>query len=190
MSGQRLRLALIVGSTREGRFGPVVARWFEGRVRSRDDYDVDLIDLADERLPDRLSSNPPSAVAAVGARLAVADAVVIVTPEYNHSVPGSLKSAIDWYSAEWQAKPVGFVSYGGMSGGLRAVEHLRQIFAELHAVTIRDTVSFHGAAWQFEADGEPKAPDQSAGAAARLLDQLAWWARALRDARQRHAYVG
>jgi NAD(P)H-dependent FMN reductase len=189
MAGERLRLALIVGSTREGRFGPTVARWFADRVTARDDYEIDQIDLADARLPDVLSSSPPAVVAAVGARLAAADAVVIVTPEYNHSVPGPLKSAIDWYSAEWQAKPVGFVSYGGMAGGLRAVEHLRQIFAELHAVTIRDTVSFHGAAWQFAADGQPKAFEATSAAAARMLDQLAWWADALRRARQRQAYA-
>ena len=72
---------------------------------------------------------------------------MIVTPEYNHSFPASLKNTIDWFDSEWHAKPVGFVSYGGMAGGQRAVEHLRQVFAELHAVTVRDTLSFH-MAWE------------------------------------------
>ncbi len=77
-------------------------------------------------------------------RFAAADAFVIVTPEYNHSFPTPLKTAIDWHSTQWHAKPVSFVSYGGASGGLRAVEHLRQAFAEVHAVTVRNSISFHG----------------------------------------------
>ena len=88
-------------------------------------------------------------------RLAAADAFVVVTPEYNHSYPAPVKTLIDWHFTEWQAKPVGFVSYGGMSGGLRAVEHLRGVFAELHAVTVRDTVSFHGAWDRFGPDAPP-----------------------------------
>jgi hypothetical protein len=82
-----------------------------------------------------------------------ADAFVVVTPEYNHSYPASLKHAIDMAHGEWNTKPVAFVSYGGISGGLRAVEALRLVFAELHATTIRDTVSFHGGA------GSPARPD-------------------------------
>ena len=68
-----------------------------------------------------------------------------MTPEYNHSFPAALKNVIDWHGPQWHVKPVGFVSYGGISGGLRAVEQLRLVFAELHAVGIRDTVSFHSA---------------------------------------------
>lgn len=80
--------------------------------------------------------------------------------------------AIDSAGAEWHAKPVGFVSYGGMSGGLRAVEQLRTVFAELHAVTVRETVSFHGAWAAFGDDGEPLDADRTAAAATTLLDQL------------------
>ncbi len=69
--------------------------------------------------------------------------VVVVTPEYNHGYPASLKQAIDIPHAEWQRKAVGFVSYGGLAGGMRAVEQLRQVFAELHCTTVRETVSFH-----------------------------------------------
>jgi NAD(P)H-dependent FMN reductase len=122
-------------------------------------------------------------------RLTTADAFVVVTPEYNHSFPASLKNAIDWHFTQWQAKPVGFVSYGGMSGGLRAVEHLRQVFAELHAVTVRDTVSFHGAWAQFDAEGRPKELSACNAAAKTMLDQLAWWGHALRSARSERPYV-
>src|SRR5262245_18097582 len=139
----RLLLTIITGSTRQGRFAPTVAGWFASQAGRRDDMTVDLIDLAEARLPDVLSDKPAPEVAAITPRLANADAFVVVIPEYNHSFPAPLKNASDWHFKEWRAKPVGFVSYGGISGGLRAVEQLRQVFAELHAVTVRDTVSFH-----------------------------------------------
>jgi NAD(P)H-dependent FMN reductase len=193
MSESPLRLALIVGSTREGRFGPTVAAWFAEQAAPRQDIVVDVIDLAQARLPAHLTGAPGEeearSLAAVSERLARADGFVVVTPEYNHSYPASLKSAIDWHFTEWQAKPVGFISYGGVSGGLRAVEHLRQVFAELHAITIRDTVSFHGAAYQFTPDGRPKDPAPCEAAAALLLDRFVWWARALRSARSHHPYA-
>ncbi|MFH8366441.1 NADPH-dependent FMN reductase [Streptomyces sp. NPDC018031] len=187
-----LRLAVIVGSTRDGRFGPTVADWFAERARIHGDLEVDVVDLAETPLPDRLSGRPgPEAAAALEAvspRLAAADAFVVITPEYNHSYPASLKNAIDWHFTEWQAKPVGFVSYGGLSGGLRAVEHLRPVFSELHAVTVRETVSFHTAWERFGTDGQPLEADAANGAAKTLLDQLTWFGRALRTARATHPY--
>jgi NAD(P)H-dependent FMN reductase len=114
---------------------------------------------------------------------------VVVTPEYNHGYPASLKQAIDLGGREWWAKPVAFVSYGGISGGLRAVEQLRQVFAELHAVTVRDTVSFHGAHGCFDDSGSPRDPSGRNAAAKTMLDQLAWWAYALRDARAVRPYA-
>ncbi|MFC0602725.1 NADPH-dependent FMN reductase [Streptomyces palmae] len=191
-SSSPLRLAVIVGSTREGRFGPVVANWFTERARVHGDMDVDVIDLAETELPARLSHTPdPEAAAALGAlspRLAAADAFVVITPEYNHSYPASLKTAIDWFRDEWQAKPVGFVSYGGLSGGLRAVEHLRPVFAELHTVTVRETVSFHTAWNRFDENGHPLDEAGANGAAKTMLDQIAWWAQALRTARAVRPY--
>lgn len=196
MSEAPVRVAVIVGSVREGRFGPVVADWLAGVAGEHGGFEVDVVDLAELRLPLAFPAfgSAPSAsvvaeVAKVTPRLLAADAFVVVTPEYNHSYPASLKNAIDWHRAEWTAKPVAFVSYGGMSGGLRAVEHLRAVFAELHAVTIRDTVSFHGAHTRFGADGIPK--DDSAAIAAKvMLDQLGWWARSLADARTARPYPG
>jgi len=184
----RLHLAIIIGSTRKGRFAPTVAGWFAGQAERRDDMAVDVIDLAGAQLPDVLSDKPGPQVSAVTPRLAAADAFVVVTPEYNHSFPAPLKNAIDWHFKEWQAKPVGFVSYGGLGGGLRAVEQLRQVFAELHAVTVRDTVSFHEVWAQFDSDGRPKDPGVCERAAKSMLDQLAWWADALREARTRRSY--
>ncbi|MDP9850128.1 NADPH-dependent FMN reductase [Streptosporangium lutulentum] len=190
-----LRVAVIVGSTRDGRFGPVVANWLLTHLAHREDMTVDLVDLAETPLPTVFPAfGQPAApgtaelLAAVSPRLAAADAFVIVTPEYNHSFPASLKNAIDWHNKEWHAKPVGFVSYGGLSGGLRAVEQLRVVLAELHAVTVRDTVSFHGAWTCFDADGTVKDPAGDT-AAKTMLDQLAWWAHALRDAKALRPYA-
>ncbi|WP_326558372.1 NADPH-dependent FMN reductase [Micromonospora sp. NBC_01796] len=189
-----LRVAVIIGSNREGRFGPTAARWFASHAELRDDLTVDLVDLAETPLPTALTNNPTAELAEVlgglTKRLDLADAFVVVTPEYNHSYPASLKAAIDWHFTQWQAKPVGFVSYGGLSGGLRAVEHLRQVFAELHAVTVRETVSFHGAWARFGPDGQPKDPEACTAAATAMLDQLLWWGEALRDARTRSPYAG
>ncbi|MFD9032216.1 NADPH-dependent FMN reductase [Streptomyces sp. NPDC059567] len=188
-----LRLAVIVASNREGRFGPVVADWFLGRTVERDDFAVDVVDLAEVDLPTSLSYNPDPAVrdelAKVSPVLAAADAFVVLTPEYNHSFPASLKSLIDWHGSEWHAKPVGFVSYGGMSGGLRAVEQLRQVYAEMHAVTVRDTVSFHNAHGHFDEDGRHKDPTRPDAAAKSMLDQIAWWAHALRNAKSIRPYA-
>lgn len=189
-----LKLAVIMGSNREGRFGPVVCDWFVSRAAGRADFTVELIDLADTDLPTALSFSPSVPVrdqlGKVTDRLAWADAFVVVTPEYNHSYPASLKTLIDWHFGEWQAKPVGFVSYGGISGGLRAVEHLRQVFAELHAVAVRDTVSFHHAGALFDEQGRHRDPDGATAAATAMLDQIAWWGLALRDAKTARAYAG
>jgi len=191
----RLQVAVIIGSTRGGRFGPVVANWLLGHIAQRADMAVDLVDLAETPLPTVLPAfgEPPAEgslelLRRISPRLAAADAFVIVTPEYNHSFPAPLKNAIDWHNREWHAKPVGFVSYGGLSGGLRAVEQLRVVLAELHAVTIRNTVSFHDYGGKFDADGKATDPAGD-GAAKSMLDQLAWWAHALRDAKRVRPYA-
>jgi NAD(P)H-dependent FMN reductase len=183
MSAQPIRVALIVGSTRDGRFGHVIGAWFARRALRRDDIDLDVIDLVDIELPGRHTRERSTAVEEFIARLDRADAFVVVTPEYNHSYPASLKHAIDLLKTEWARKPVGFVSYGGLSGGLRAVEHLRQVFAELHTMTVRDTVSFHGAFQLFDEGGTLREPAMANLAATTMLDDLVWWAGALRDAK-------
>ncbi|WP_406268847.1 NAD(P)H-dependent oxidoreductase [Nocardia sp. NBC_00881] len=194
MSPVTIRLAIVIGSVREGRFAPTVATWFAAQARLRDDLDIDVIDLAEVPLGSTApSTSPPvqvrQALNQLTPRLAAADAFVIVTPEYNHSYPAALKNAIDWHGPQFHAKPVAFVSYGGMSGGLRAVEHLRLVFAELHAVTTRDTVSFHGAWRQFDEEGELEEPEAATIAAKTLLDQVIWWAHALRDAKAARPYA-
>jgi NAD(P)H-dependent FMN reductase len=189
-----VRVAVVVGSNREGRFGPVVAEWLLGRVRERTDLVPEVVDVADVRLPTALTHSPSAeasaALAGVTPALAAADAFVVLTPEYNHSFPAALKNLIDWHYTEWRAKPVALVSYGGLAGGLRASEHLRQVFAELHAVTVRDTVSFHNASAAFDEEGALRDPAPATAAAKLMLDQLVWWARSLREAKERRPYGG
>ncbi|MFI7499753.1 NADPH-dependent FMN reductase [Streptomyces sp. NPDC049687] len=192
-----LRVAVVVASVREGRQGRRVAEWFLGTAAGRDDLDLDVVDLADVDLPlvmpgwgGTASPEAAAALAEVSPRLAAADAFVVVTPEYNHSFPAALKNFIDWHHPQWQAKPVGFVSYGGLAGGVRAVEQLRQVFAELHATTVRDSVSLHGPWSGLGEDGRPRDATVCEGAAKGMLGQLTWWGRALRAARRAHPYQG
>ncbi|ACU74792.1 NADPH-dependent FMN reductase [Catenulispora acidiphila DSM 44928] len=187
-----LRVAVIIGSTRAGRFAPTVADWFlAGAAEHRPDLVFDLIDLAEADLPLTMTGfgQPrPEAVAALAPRLVDADAFVVVTPEYNHSFPAVLKSAIDWYHGEWSRKPVAFISYGGVSGGLRAVQQLRHVFIELSAVPIRDTISFTEYWNQFAEDQSwPRPSENRDKALVSLLDQLVWTATTLRAGRRREA---
>jgi NAD(P)H-dependent FMN reductase len=180
----RLRLAVLVGSTRDGRRGRDVADWYVATIAGDDRVTVDVVDLADIDLPDHYTFRAEDGVAELRARLDQADAFVVVTPEYNHSYPASLKEAIDYAKSEWFRKAIAFVSYGGVSGGLRAVEHLRGVFAELHAVGTRESVSFHGPFNDFGSDG-PSDPESASQAVTVQLDDLVWWATTLRSGRDR-----
>lgn len=184
-----VRTVLIVSSTRQGRLGPTIAEWVMGEARQREDLDVEVVDLAEAMLPATLTDEPDESVQRFAATIDAADAFVIVVPEYNQGYPASLKQAIDWLYAEWAAKPVALVTYGGISGGLRAGAQLRQVFAEVHAVVVRDTVSFHDAHLGFAADGAPKDLEAVRQATTVLFDRLVWWGRGLRDARTSRPYA-
>lgn len=192
------KLVVIVGSAREGRFGPVVAGWVADQVRAHGGFELAIVDVAGTDVPLALPAAPPKfagddyprpdGMREVTARLADADAFLVVTPEYNHSYPASLKALVDWHFTQWTAKPVGFVSYGGAAGGRHAVLHLENVFTELHAVTIRDGLAFpnYFTGWRDGAPLDAAAP----GHAKTLLEQLGWWARALRAARATEPYPG
>ncbi|WMX46949.1 NADPH-dependent FMN reductase [Streptomyces roseicoloratus] len=185
-----LRVVVLVGSVRDGSTAPAIAAWFTGVAEQYGGLELDVLDLAGVDLPLAMpawgglpSDRATAALDGVTPRLAAADAFVVVTPEYNHSFPAALKNVIDWHRPEWPAKPVGFVSYGGIGGGLRAVEQLRLVFAEMHATTVRDSVSLHGPWSAFGEDGAPRDAAVTEGAAKGMLGQLVWWGRALRTAR-------
>ncbi len=182
------RLAVIIGSVRKDRIGPTVAAWFLDCARAGTDAIIDVIDLADLDLPDDLGGGGDAG--GFARRIDHADAIVVITPEYNRGYPGALKTAIDSVLPEWRAKPVGFISYGGISGGLRSVEQLRLVFAELHMVTVQAAVSFPHVWDQFDENGRLLQPKHPGSAANALLRQLAWWAQTLRAGKARQPYVG
>ncbi len=157
---RKIELALIYGSTREGRFCDTVGPWVRSQIEALAGLVPDLID------PARVGLASTEERLDLKRRIDRAEAFVVVTPEYNHSYPAPLKALIDSVHAEWRAKPVAFVSYGGVSGGLRAVEHLRLVFAELHAVGIRDGVELRQrppAVRRRGSAGEPRAGAKSHG---------------------------
>ncbi|MFI5834991.1 NADPH-dependent FMN reductase [Micromonospora sp. NPDC051300] len=180
-----LRLAVIIGSTREGRVGDRIGRWFAAQARRRAGLVVHELDLAGYAFPIALPAEPTPAMRDFVRQVAEAEAFVVITPEYNHSFPASLKQAIDFAYDEWQAKPVGFVSYGCRSVGLHAVDQLRTVFTALHATTVRDTVGVD------LLDGEPTGRDEERlGQDVRvLLDELCWWGLALREGRAARPYA-
>lgn len=186
--GDTLSIKIIVGSTREGRFGEPVAAWFHEIASQREDMSIDLVDLRDWPLPffEGVRS-PASGIIAEEAHawselIGGADGFVIIAPEYNHGYPAVLKNALDHLYHEWCNKPVGFVSYGGASGGSRSVEQLRLVAVELQMAPIREAVVIPMARNAFGEDGQPLNASLNDRATA-VLDQLAWWAAALKTAR-------
>ena len=132
-----LKIAIILGSTRPNRVGVIVAEWVNGLAGKRIDAEFKLVDVAmlglpllDEELPPAAGQYARQHTRDWAAKVASFDAFVFVTAECNHSVPADLKNALDFVYAEWADKAAGFVSYG-VAGGIRAVEHLRPILAEL-----------------------------------------------------------
>lgn len=138
-----LQLAIIIGSTRPGRVGETVARWVHELAQQRSDAEFELVDLADFNLP-LLDEPIPASEGKYSkehtkrwaAKIGAFDGYVFVTPEYNHGTCGALKNAIDFLYAEWNNKAAGFISYGS-TGGVRAVEHLRLVMAEVQVATVR-----------------------------------------------------
>ncbi len=188
-----LTVKVIIGSTRQGRFSDKPAAWVAEFAKKREGLAVELLDLRDHPLPFYDDATPPSmvkegayahpAVRAWAAKIQDADAFIIVTPEYNRGPAAVLKNAMDSVNAEWNHKPVAFVSHGATLG-VRAVEQLRMHAIELRMAPVRDMVALPGS-WTF-ADGGT-APDAFAShehAATTMLENLVWWAQALKAARK------
>jgi NAD(P)H-dependent FMN reductase len=182
-------LAIIMASTRPGRAGAPIAQWFAARAKDHGGFDVNVIDLADVGLPLLDEPNHPRLRQYVhqhtkdwSATIEAADAFVFVTPEYNYGYPASLKNAIDYLHHEWQHKPVGFVSYGGIAAGTRAVQQLKQVVTTLRMLPVFDSVNipFHA---QFLRDGTFHANEVLDQAADTMLDELVRIEAALRPLR-------
>lgn len=184
MSEPSLRLGLIYGSSRRGRFCDTMGQWVQLRLAQSGMFDIDLVDPQQIDLAALLHQEDCPARQALRRRLADADCFILVTPEYNHGYTAAAKLIIDAASREWAEKPIAFVSYGGISGGLRAVEQLRLVFAELHAVALRDSVSLANAWRATDADGRLVPGLETNQAMDILIGQLQRWARTLRQVRQ------
>ncbi|HVL00774.1 MAG TPA: NAD(P)H-dependent oxidoreductase [Dongiaceae bacterium] len=184
-----IRIAMIYGSTREGRYCDRVIDWARTQINDQADFELDVVDPMALALPLRhgLPGND-AAITELKQRIDAADAFIVATPEYNHGYPAALKFLIDSVYEEWQAKPVAFISYGASSGGLRAVEQLRQVFAELHTVSMRDSVAFVNVWDQFDEAGQLRAPERLNRTLHKVLNQLRWWATVLRAARRDTPY--
>jgi len=183
-----LRVGIIVGSTRPGRKAEAVARWVYEIAKQRSDSQFEIVDLHEYHLPFLDDPVPPSAgrphpshAQAWADKVASLDAFVFVTPEYNHSTSGALKNAIDYLYGEWNNKSAGFVSYGSV-GGVRAVEHLRLIMAEVQVATVRAQVWFSILA-DFENYTVFKPTEGKEKSLTTMLDQLVAWGRALKGVR-------
>lgn len=180
---ETFNLAVIYGSAREGRFCDTVVNWAVETLKKDPDLSVETIDPAALDLPSCHVDDQHPGIGELHTALSEADAFIVVTPEYNHSFTGELKLLIDAAKPQWRRKPLAFVSYGGMSGGLRAVEQLRLVFAELHVVTMRDVVSFANVWDLFDSQGQPINATSSENALNHMVGDLKWWATALRNAR-------
>ncbi len=183
-----LRVGIIVGSTRPGRHAAAVAEWVAAIAGRREDASFELVDLVDYALPHLDEPLPPLAgeyarshTQAWAATIDAFDAFVFVTPEYNHSTSGALKNAIDFLFAEWNDKAAGFVSYG-VDGGVRAVEHLRQVLGELKVADVHSAVSLTFAD-DFEGYERFSPGDAQEAGVTGMLDELVAWATALRTVR-------
>jgi NAD(P)H-dependent FMN reductase len=184
-------LMIIIASTRPGRVGLPVAQWFERRARTHGGFAIDLVDLAALNLPFMDEPNHPRLRQYThqhtkdwSARVAAADAFVFVMPEYNYGFNAPLKNAIDYLQHEWAYKPVGFVSYGGISAGTRAVQMIKQVVTTLKMTPLFEAVSIPFVQQFIDEQGEVEANEIMEIAATALLDELQRMETALRPLRR------
>lgn len=190
----KVNLKIIVGSTRQNRFSEHPAHWLYEEAKQLADFEIEILDLRDYPLPFFNEPVSPSMtkgdhkdrlVARWAKKIAKADAYIVVTPEYNHGYPAVLKNAFDHIYYEWNNKPIGFLSYG-TANGARSVEQLRLVAIELQMAPIRNAVYIPNFWSLLDADGQlkldafvPLEPN-----AEKLFNQLIWWAKALKTARE------
>lgn len=186
------RLLVIIGSTRPGRVGLPVTQWFADLARRHARFQVEVADLAEMELPLLDEPHHPRRRQYVhqhtkewSERVDRADAVVLVTPEYNHGYPAALKNAIDYLHDEWADKPVGFVSYGGGSGGTRAVQQLMPVVAALRMLPVSTAVDIPFVFRRVDEAGLFRADDVIEQAATGMLDELATFEASRREPQSR-----
>lgn len=187
-----LHLQIIIASTRQGRKGHLVGAWFEAIARDHEAFDIETIDLRDVGLPmfdephhPRRQEYVHEHTRAWSRTIDRADAYVFVTPEYDNVPPASLINAVHHLVREWAYKPVGFVSYGGVSGGTRSVQVLKQLVPVVRMMPIPEAVNIPFFAKSIDEEQERFSPDSvQERAAGVMLDELARWGSALKPLRE------
>lgn len=187
---QKPKLDVIIASTRPSRLGPTIANWFAPFAADHGLFEVELVDLAEMDLPlldepahPRLRQYEHAHTKRWSEKVDAADAFVFVTPEYNFASPPALMNALDYLVQEWAYKPVGFVSYGGMSGGIRSVQMTKSIVTTLKMMPMVEAVSIPFFSQFISDSGEFVAEEVHEKSAAAMLTELARWADALRPLR-------
>lgn len=185
-TSQRPRLGIVIASTRPGRVGLPVGYWVHGRAQEHGNFEIDLIDLARVDLPlldepehPRLKRYQHDHTKEWSARVDALDAFVFVMPEYNHGFNAVLKNAIDYLNAEWRHKPAGFVSYGGVAAGTRAVQMLKPVLTVLRMVPLAEAVPIPAVKQRLDDQGEFESSEELERAAKGMFDALLRWTEAL-----------
>ncbi|HYQ42613.1 MAG TPA: NAD(P)H-dependent oxidoreductase [Polyangiaceae bacterium] len=189
----KLKLGIIISTTRPGRLGEKISEWTAQLAAKRTDATFEVVDLReyplpffDEKIPPLFAPSAHPVAQRWAAKMAELDGYLFVTAEYNHSISGVLKNALDYLGAETQRKPATFVGYGG-AGGARAVEHLRGILAEMQVATLKQAVHI-GRSEVLGLLREGKSMDDFpylADFAGPMFDELTWWATTLAAGRER-----
>lgn len=184
-----MRVMIIAGSVRPGRIGLPIARWVESIARERPGMEIDFVDLVELGLPfmdephhPRLQQYTQPHTRAWSERVQAADAVILVTPEYNHSYSPALKNALDYLHREWWRKPVGFVSYGGVSGGMRSVQTGKLMVTGFKMMPMVEAVNIPFFSQLME-NGVFKSNELHDKAVPVMLDELLRWSGALKTLR-------
>jgi NAD(P)H-dependent FMN reductase len=182
---------VVIASTRPGRVGLPVGEWFAKRARAHAGFELEVVDLAELDLPFMDEPNHPrfhkytqQHTKDWSAQVDAADAFVFVMPEYNYGFTAPLKNAIDFLHVEWEYKPVGFVSYGGVAAGTRAVQQLKQVVTTLKMTPLFEAVSIPFVAQFIDDEGELQANETMENAATAMLDELVRVAAALAPLRE------
>ena len=183
-------LQIIIGSTRPGRVGPSVAEWITAAAAAHGHFAVEVVDLAEVNLPmfneprhPRLRQYEYQHTKDWSATISRADAFIFVIPEYNYGFNAALKNAIDYLHGEWQHKPAGIVSYGGVAAGTRAAQMLKQVLTALKMMPIPEAVNIPFVHSHLDEDGRLKPTEAMEASATAMLDELLRWTESMRSLR-------
>lgn len=176
-------IQIIIGSTRPGRIGLPIAQWLMALTQGRKDASYELVDLAEFALPvmneprhPRLAQYEHDHTKRWSENVKRADGFVLVTPEYNHSFPASLKNALDYLHNEWRLKPAGFVSYGGIAAGIRSVQHLKTVLEAFQMIPVLEGVNIPMVHSLFDSEKVFRPGKEIEDAARLMLDRVTFWA--------------